>query len=133
MITCHVTGGPKMLKAAMESAGNSKIIGVTMLTSMDADEIRATYRGYPLERFKEIIDSSKIHGVVCAGHDIPFWSMFKLLKIVPGIRPFGAIKDDDQVRSCKSVKADYLVVGRPILQAKDPIEAIAKIKVMYGE
>lgn len=134
LITCHVSGGVNMLRAAVDEAGDKvKIIGVTVLTSLDFDEVRQTYRGWPLERFSDIVAHSKVHGVVCSAHEIPFWNLFDLVKVVPGVRPFGNVKGDDQARSCGIVKADYLVIGRPITNSKDPVEAVQKIKAMFGQ
>ena len=133
LISCHISGGVKMLQAANQGAGKAKIIGVTMLTSMDFEDIRQTYRGWPLERFADIANNAKIHGVICAGHEIPFWNLFdNLIKIVSGVRPFGPVLNDDQVRSCQVATANYLVVGRPIVNDPNPIGVIAKIKAVYN-
>jgi len=131
IVTCHLTGGVKMLNAAMGEAGDAKILGVTALTSLSCDEIRQMYRGWPLERFADAATSSKIHGVVCSAHEIPFWNLLNLIKAVPAIRPFGEIDDDDQTRTCEIVRADYLVVVRAISQAEDPVEAVQKIKAKF--
>ncbi len=133
MITVHVSGGRQMLDAAMKSARKSKIIGVTMLTSLNPGYIRDIYRGYPLERLSDLVVDSKIHGVVCAAQELPFWSLIDLIKVVPSVRPFGPLMGDDQFRSCETVETEYIVIGRPITQAKDPLEALQKIKERFAK
>jgi orotidine-5'-phosphate decarboxylase len=133
-ISVHASGGLEMLKAAVDASGQSKILAVTMLTSMSMEEVRETYRGFPLERFSEMFDRANVHGIVCGGKEVDFWSLFDLIKVVPGVRPFGVLTNDDQKRitSTEKVKADYLVIGRPITASKDPLEAVAKINSMYS-
>lgn len=133
MISVHLSGGYQMCEAAMRMAGHSKIIGITMLTSLNAEQIRSTYRGYPLERFSDTALNTKLHGIVCSAQELPFWNLLNLVKVVPAVRPFGPLLGDDQFRSCMKVKADYIVLGRPVTQADNPVEAVEKIKIMLTE
>ena len=135
MITVHASGGMGMMKAAKRNAGQSKILAVTVLTSREADFRKAVKLAH--ESIKANVD-----GIVCSGSDllairkIPR-SKF-LLKIVPGVRPSWYKKKDDQKRIITPEKAlesgaDYLVIGRPILNAKDPIKAIMDIQTSIKE
>jgi orotidine-5'-phosphate decarboxylase len=127
-ITVHLSGGPVMLKAAKEAAGRANIIGVSVLTSLSKSEILEIHRGYPVRRMCCWAMQNKLYGIVCSGHEMPYWSMFKnLKKIVPGIRPT-PVKNDDQSRTVDIITADYLVLGRPITLAKDPVEAVELLR-----
>lgn len=128
-ITVHASGGIEMMKAAKKNAGRSKILAVTVLTSSDADFTQVA---------KLVQDSikSEVDGIICSGRDLLAIKKIpkakSLLKIVPGIRPNGYIKKDDQKRIMTPVQAlelgaDYLVIGRPILESNDPLEALENI------
>lgn len=126
LITVHASGGIEMMRAAKKSADKSKILAVTILTSSETNSgkvVRLTH-----DALKANVD-----GIVCSGHDllsirrIP--GVQSLLKIVPGIRPNWYKKKDDQKRTITPKEAfargaDYLVIGRPILNAKNPINAL---------
>ena len=135
MITVHASGGVEMMKVAKKSAGQSKILAVTVLTSRETNSRKTVKLAH--EAIKANAD-----GIVCSGRDllairkIPR-SKF-LLKIVPGVRPSWYKKKDDQKRIITPEKAlesgaDYLVIGRPILNAKDPIKAIMDIQTSIKE
>jgi orotidine-5'-phosphate decarboxylase len=136
IISVHIAGGVKMIKAAREGAfrggakQNVKVIGVSMLDNFDFSEIRETYRGYPIERFFNIVHKSRVDGVICADHEIPFWDSIektqeiKLIKIIPNIHPFGPLP---------VVEADFVVVGESLTKSKDPIKFIESIKNLYVE
>lgn len=145
MLTIHTTGGLAMLRAAKEAMkGNKKppmLLGVTVLTSLDeTDLIRIGLTG-PIEgRVAALASMAKtagLDGIVAAGSHVQ--SMRKTLGkkmaiVVPGIRPADPNKPhrqglrDDQAQvatPCNAVRwgADYLVVGRPITAAPDPVAA----------
>lgn len=118
----------------------TKILGVTVLTSMDKEMLRLI--GYSVEDIsKLVIMRAKFakeigcHGVVCSGHEInkvkeELGSSF--ITVVPGIRPKWSVSKDDQKRVVSPKDAilkgaDYIVVGRPIRNAKDPKAAAEKI------
>lgn len=138
MISVHLAGGVKMIKAAREGAfkggtkiGNkAKVIGVSMLDNLDFSEIRETYRGYPIERFFNIATKSNIDGILCSDHEIPFWNSIEkteeisLIKIIPNIHPFGPLP---------VVDSDFVCVGESLTQSKDPIKFIESIKNLYVE
>ncbi|SIN92741.1 orotidine-5'-phosphate decarboxylase [Sulfurivirga caldicuralii] len=139
MVNVHALGGPRMLAAAREAiTGPTKLIAVTILTSMGPDELQAI--GLPLDaeenvlRLAGLAHEAGLDGVVCSAQEAPrlketFGKGFQL--VTPGIRPAWAAKGD-QTRimtpaDALSAGADYLVVGRPITQASDPLAALQRI------
>ncbi|MDR2340527.1 MAG: orotidine-5'-phosphate decarboxylase [Deltaproteobacteria bacterium] len=139
LLTVHAQGGESMLKAAVENAGTAKILAVTLLTSLgpaDLPELRPGLdaRGYALSLAKRALACS-CHGVVASCQELPILrkELGKAPIIaVPGIRPVWAgVKADDQARvgtptEAMSQGASLLVVGRPIRDAADPVDAAEK-------
>jgi orotidine-5'-phosphate decarboxylase len=134
LLTVHATGGREMLAAAVEGAGERcGVLGVTILTSLDAAMLRTAWGRKTLEVYGEVLRlagdcaSAGAHGVVCSGLEASkigakYGDKLKLL--VPGIRAAGA-KTDDQKRAVTAAEAakagaNYIVLGRMITQAKDP-------------
>ncbi|MDP3730979.1 MAG: orotidine-5'-phosphate decarboxylase [bacterium] len=116
MITVHASGGIEMMRAAKENAGHSKILAVTVLTSFKGSQNKIVLK---LAREAE---KAGLDGIVCSGHELKYVSKLPLLKVVPGIRPKGYNRKDDQKRTVtaeEAVKlgADYLVIGRPIINS----------------
>ena len=137
-ITCHVTGGSKMLEAAIDaSKGVAKIVAVTKLTSMSDEDVLATYGEAPMKIFSRIIlDTNGVYGVVTPLKDLNFWSHIADVKtFVPGVRIAGKLDDnDDQVQLAQTADNDinYLIVGRPITKAADPVEATQQINDYFN-
>jgi orotidine-5'-phosphate decarboxylase len=135
-LTVHLSGGEAMARAAVEGArGNSRILGVTLLSSLDAAAARAIgFAGAPGEiarRLAGIGVAAGVDGVVCSPLEAkelrPIVAPPRLL-VTPGIRPRGK-PADDQARTATAAEAfaagaDLLVVGRPVLRAVDPLEAL---------
>jgi orotidine-5'-phosphate decarboxylase len=134
LLTVHATGGKEMLAAAVEGAGKRcGILGVTILTSLDAAMLRSAWGRKTLEVYGEVLrlagDCASVgaHGVVCSGLEaskIAAKYGEKLKLLVPGIRAAGG-KTDDQKRAVTAAEAaqagaNYIVLGRMITQAKDP-------------
>jgi orotidine-5'-phosphate decarboxylase len=131
IITVHASGGIEMMRTAKAHAGATKIIAVTVLTSHHPE--------HATERVKELAEDAVeagVDGVVCSGHELETVNIIKgmsrKLKIVPGIRPYGYEKSDDQIRTTTPEEAvrlgaDYLVVGRPITQSDSPAEALKRL------
>ena len=134
LLTVHATGGREMLAAAVEGAGDRcGVLGVTILTSLDAAMLRSAWGRKTLEVYGEVLrlagDCASVgaHGVVCSGLEASkigakYGDKLKLL--VPGIRAAGG-KTDDQKRAVTAAEAaqagaNYIVLGRMITQAKDP-------------
>jgi len=128
MITVHSSGGIEMMKAAKQSAGRSKILAVTVLTSKSDSRMVAMLT-------KDAI-KAKVDGIICSGLELKNIRRIpesqSLLKVVPGIRPEWYLKKDDQKRTMTPERAlkfgaDYLVIGRPVLNSKDSMQALKDI------
>ena len=133
ILTLHISGGEEMLEAAVasvkEQAKVSKIsrpllIGVTVLTS------KSVKSGEVLELAKTGINCG-LDGVVCSVHEAAI--LRKKIKknfiiVTPGIRSNGSVKDDQKriATVSQAVKAgsNFLVIGRPILKAENPLAAV---------
>lgn len=143
MTNVHAAGGVKMMEMANEaiqSYGKDKpmLIAVTMLTSMDEDNYQKL--GYQKSLAEQVAhlagltQDAGLDGVVCSAWEAEdlkqeFGQDFKL--VTPGIRPAGAdVGDQSRIMTpAKAVKAgsDYLVIGRPITKADDPLKALCDI------
>jgi len=134
LLTVHASGGREMIAAAVEGAGSRcGILGVTILTSLDAATLRSAWGRKTLEVYGEVLRlagdcaAEGAHGVVCSGLEAAkigakYGDKLKLL--VPGIRVTGG-KADDQKRAVTAAEAakagaNYIVLGRMITEAKDP-------------
>lgn len=132
----HASGGPSMLKAAAEAAKETGIIvtAVTVLTSLDESELNAVgIRATPAEQVLRLAKLTKecgLQGVVCSALEIPIVKQAcgdDFILVVPGIRPAGAAKGDQKrvmtPAEAAKVGAQFIVVGRPIIAADDPVAA----------
>jgi orotidine-5'-phosphate decarboxylase len=138
-ITLHCSGGMKMLEAAKEARDKfcpqTKLLGVTVLTSLDYMDTACVYNttnvGQQAVYFAETAAEAGLDGVVCSAHELPGLmdnpKTRGLIKVVTGIRR----EEDgrhDQARVAgpdTAIRwgADYLVIGRPITESKDPVAA----------
>ncbi len=131
-LTLHVGGGPRMLDAAAAAAGDTlKLLGVTLLTHLDAADLAALdLPGAPAERVAKWAELAARHGcsgAVCSPREVArLRARFEppFLLVTPGIRPGGDAKDDDQRRTAEPGRAladgsDLLVIGRPLTRAED--------------
>lgn len=134
ILTVHAVGGTDMLRAAKaEARPGAKVVGVTVLTSMDDADLAATgVIGSPAEqarRLAQLARGAGLDGVVCSAHEVAAirteWP--GAFVVVPGIRPAGsAVGDQKRVMTPKQAMgagASILVVGRPITEAEDPAAA----------
>lgn len=138
-LNVHSAGGRAMMQAAKEACGkDTKLLAVTILTSLDADAISEVGYGQSVadqvERMALLTKDSGLDGVVCSAHEIARLRAacgddFSLM--VPGIRPAGADKGDQKrvmtPREALDAGATHLVIGRPITGASDPAAAAAEI------
>ena len=138
ILTVHAAGGHEMLKAAKAAApASTKVVAVTMLTSLDERDLRAMgIEASPSEqvlRLAEIAREAGVDGIVCSGNEVAqakaAWpdGFF----VVPGVRPEGAdVADQKRVvtpRQALDDGASVIVIGRPITGAPDPAQAIRDI------
>ena len=138
ILTVHAAGGRAMLEAAKAAApATTKIVAVTVLTSLDREDLAET--GVPgevesqVERLAGLARDAGLDGIVCSGQEVGaarrLWP--KGYFVVPGVRPAeGAAGDQKRVitpREALDRGASILVIGRPITEAQDPGEAARAI------
>ena len=139
IVTVHASGGRAMMEDAKAAAGeNTKVVAVTMLTSMDERDLERTgVSGTPhnhVMRLAELAESAGLDGIVCSGQEVgavhKHWK--KGFFVVPGLRPAGsAVGDQKRVvtpRKARDDGASVLVIGRPISKAADPAMAAREIE-----
>lgn len=147
MLTLHASGGRAMIQAAAEAAREAAedadaprplIIAVTVLTSLDEDDLEAVGQRGPVaeqvKRLAALAQASGADGVVCGPREIA--SLRKscgadFTLVVPGIRPAWAAAGDQKrimaPAEAVAAGADYLVIGRPITGQADPLSAARRI------
>jgi len=144
LLTVHTAGGRKMLEAAAKTRGATKLLGVTVLTSMDDHDLAEVGTGPSVAavvaRRAALAVAAGLQGVVSAVTDaaaVRAAAPRELLIVTPGIRPAGGeakrSPGDDQKRiatpaAARAAGADLIVVGRPIRDAEDPRAAAAAIQ-----
>ena len=144
MVNVHASGGLKMMQAAREAVDRSanlpKLIAVTVLTSMRGEDLHQV--GLDVEpdaqvaRLAGLASEAGMDGVVCSAQEATMLRHqigANFLLVTPGIRPAGSeIGDQSRILTpaqAVTAGADYLVVGRPITQADDPISALQSINI----
>ncbi|MEQ8814735.1 orotidine-5'-phosphate decarboxylase [Thalassobaculum sp.] len=153
IINIHAAGGPAMMRAAVaanretadaEGIARPKLIAVTVLTSLDDADLEAVGQrgpsGEQALRLARLAQDAGCDGVVCSPLEIaairaacgPGFAL-----VVPGIRPAGS-GDDDQKRvttpgRAVAAGADWVVIGRPLTQAADPVAAARAIAADIAE
>ena len=142
MMTIHAAGGRDMLSRAREAVDHSGnkplLVGVTVLTSMLNKDLQETGIRSSTEtqvmRLAHLCRETGLDGVICSAMEAKqlreeFGEEFCL--VTPGIRPAGADHNDQRriVTPAEAVRlgSDYLVIGRPITQAMDPLKALYDI------
>ncbi len=138
-LTVHASNGPAALEAAVAAAGDElTILAVTVLTSFGPGDLRAiglegTAAG-AVSRLARVAVDAGVRGLVCSPEECASLRAelgHGPLLVVPGIRPVGASRDDQQRAATPAVAirdgADVLVVGRPIRGAADPVTAARAI------
>lgn len=146
MLTVHTSGGFTMLKEAQLVVDNADIkpiiLGVTVLTSMkqsDLDELGVNRQiKSQVKKLATIAKNAGIKGVVCSAKELSIVKKVNknFIAVVPGIRPASASLDDQHraVTPAQAIKngADYLVIGRPIIKADDPLKVVDEINLEIG-
>ena len=140
-LTLHISGGTQMMKAALNSIKKNKlktkILGVTLLTSLDRKDSEKIYKEKNtkklVKKFTEIANNVDIHGVICSGDDLRVLrKVNKLIKITPGVKMFA--RNDDQKRvtfahNALQDGASFVVIGRELIESKKPLDLLKE----YGE
>ena len=139
--TIHISGGDKMNKLSVKnSKRKTKILGVSVLTSLDSKQTKKYYNEKKVnnlvKKFAKFAKINGLDGIVCSPLEINAIRKqlgSNMIIVVPGIRPENYLKkNDDQKRTLTPLKAikmgaNYLVIGRPITSSKDPLTTIKEI------
>jgi len=139
IVTVHAAGGRAMMEDAKAAAGrNTKVVGVTLLTSLDEDDMaHVGYAGTShdqVARLADLAQEAGLDGIVCSGHEVK--AVRKNWKngffAVPGVRPAGGGTGDQKriitPRQARDNGASILVIGRPISKADSPVDAARAIE-----
>ncbi len=147
MINVHALGGRKMMAAARGALADYQnvplLIAVTVLTSLDTEDLAEVGISSTPEqmvmRLARLAYEAGMDGVVCSARELaPLRAALPadFLTVTPGIRPQGAaVADQKRVMSpgdAIQAGASYLVVGRPVTAAKQPLQALAAIEAEIG-
>ncbi|WP_339805122.1 orotidine-5'-phosphate decarboxylase [uncultured Marinobacter sp.] len=143
MVNVHAAGGEKMMVACRErleplGADRPLLIAVTVLTSMNADDLAGIgVAGTPADQVNRLATLTRncgLDGVVCSAQEAPLLKReqgqdFRL--VTPGIRPVSSERGDQQrvmtPEAAIRAGSDYLVIGRPVTQAADPLSVLRSI------
>ncbi|MBT7951403.1 MAG: orotidine-5'-phosphate decarboxylase [Gammaproteobacteria bacterium] len=143
MLNVHASGGRAMMQSAREAIDKSShqplLIAVTILTSLSDQDLIELGITSSVEdqvlRLAELTKSAGLDGIVCSAQEVSRLRMhmgqnFKL--ITPGIRPAGYASDDQKrvMTPAEAISAgsDYLVIGRPVTQSENPLQALLDIE-----
>jgi len=139
IVTVHAAGGRAMMEDAKAAAGERcKVVAVTVLTSLDGNDLKATgVGGAPHDqvlRLADLAQEAGLDGIVCSGHEVA--EVHRRWKngffVVPGLRPADAALGDQKramtPRAARDAGASVLVIGRPISRAEDPVLAARAIE-----
>ena len=138
ILTVHAAGGRAMMEDAKAAApAGTKVVAVTLLTSLDQDDLSSIgVAGQPsrqVERLAELARAAGLDGIVCSGNEVAAahaaWK--DGFFVVPGIRPGDSEAGDQKrvmtPRVARDAGASILVIGRPITAADDPAAALRAI------
>ena len=136
MMTIHISGGLEMMKAAKKAVDGTdiKIFGVTALTSLSDEDTSLIFKRTAAEQVNTMLDLAEqagIDGIVCSPHELSLVTKREsLLSITPGIRLKDSNDDQNRVMTPKDALkqgANFLVIGRPITEAKNIKKALLEI------
>ena len=138
VLTVHAAGGRAMLEDAKAAApAGTKVVGVTVLTSLDGDDLASIGVGSDshdqVERLAELAKEAGLDGIVCSGNEVAAarrkWK--DGFFVVPGIRPLNSHSAHQKrvmtPRKAIDAGASILVIGRPVTGAEDPATALREI------
>jgi len=138
LVTVHAGGGRAMLEAAVRSAGATRVLAVTVLTSLDDADLAQIGAQGPVRELvvkrAGLAIAAGCAGVVASPHEIEAVRAIAppgFLIVTPGVRPAGADAGDQKrvmtPREARAAGADLVVVGRPLRDARDPAAAARAI------
>ena len=140
LTTVHISGGDEMMRSCINNRNSTKVLGVSILTSMNNNQTKKYYGEKNInklvKKYVKYAKENKLDGIVCSPLEIKNVREIygkKVLIVVPGIRPENySKKNDDQSRFVtpkKAIKlgADLLVIGRPITNSDDPLNTLKTI------
>ncbi len=141
MFNIHASAGKRAMKTVMQRLAKYDnrpiVLAVTALTSFSEEEFSAVYEkdiASKADQFAKDAMDSGLDGVVCSAFEsasIKNITSKSFMTLTPGIRPFGEDAGDQKrvadVAFAKEAKVDFIVVGRPIYQAKDPSDVVSRI------
>jgi len=142
-LTLHISGGEEMMKNALKNIKKfnlkTKVLGVTLLTSLDGKDSKKIYGEKDtdklIKKFALIASTAKIAGLICSGQDLKSLKSFKKLsKITPGVK-LSDRKDDQKrvsfVHDALNNGANFVVIGRELINAKDPMKLLNEYNKKY--
>jgi orotidine-5'-phosphate decarboxylase len=142
LVTVHAMAGSEALSqlATLEKELNQirpfKILAVTILTSWDQSSMPKNFHAWPVDQhvqsLTQLVSDSGLTGLVCSGHELQLLNYSQIFKVTPGIRLDTEVSTSDQKRimtPAQAIKAGAhaLVIGRPILQSKNPQQTVRLI------
>jgi len=145
MLTIHASSGSDAIRSAVKNRGQSKIIGVTVLTSLKERDCRNIFGNTSLKKviqFADMLLKNGADGMVCSVVEARIIRKLKRFKnfmiITPGIRPAWAENNDQErmatPREAILAGADYLVIGRPIIKPPQSIgSSIRAVQLVIEE
>ena len=142
-LTLHISGGEEMLKSALKNIKKfnlkTKVLGVTLLTSLDGKDSKKIYGEKDTDKLIKklalIANKAKIAGLICSGQDLKSLKSFKnFLKVTPGVKLLDR-KDDQKrvsfVHDALNDGANFVVIGRELINAKDPMKLLNEYNKKY--
>lgn len=148
MMNVHATGGRKMMEAArhaLDAAGNERplLVAVTVLTSMADSDLKeigvSDNAASQVKRLATLTQQAGLDGVVCSPQEVQILNKSlgdSFVLVTPGIRPAGSdVGDQKRIMTPSdaiNAGSHYLVIGRPVTQADDPVKMLDKINSEIG-
>ena len=137
-LTLHISGGNEMINAAVKCVKKnnlkSKILGVTLLTSLDGNDSKKIFGERNtkklVKKFAVIANKARIHGLICSGEELIALRKFnKLIKITPGVKLFNRSDDQKRVTFAHNAienGASFVVIGRELIESQESLDLLKK-------
>ena len=137
--TIHISGGDEMMLISSSNKKKTKILGVSILTSLNSNQTKKYYNQKNIselvKKFSQAAKKNKLDGVVCSPKEIKYIRKKigkNIIIVTPGIRINNKIKADDQKRvetpkKAIELGANFLVIGRPITESKNPLKVLKEL------